>query len=564
MMIPMEDIPSPRTAGESDEEQSDSQDVPDTNSNKNSSNNSTRPSWNLCCCGSNQGISRNKIQPVIFQPNNDLYLQLKPNRRIRVVHINGQGALPTTTPYYLQNQGDSDDDEEYWFQNADPKRPKITQPAPAKNLPKRIFHKLEPQVRPTLEQLSPSSLLNNSIQGRLPRKTIAKDALAGLNNDDIDEDILEKPRSSENSPASLKRQNINIKSSQPDLHGVITLPEPGESSTDHSDEIDGSNDPNHGDSGSENESDISDNVTATIEEAGQKLGGMANVAFESEEAPEVPNPTIKLENDANETSIEETNHTQAQQFYILPALFFIHGVGGSANIWSNQLSYFANLGHEVIAPDLLGHGFSSAPDRPKSYTFKKLLQDTQTIFDHFIPRNRECIVIGHSYGCSMAAALTRSRSESVKLLVMCSSGGPTPLCPPNQLSKIPPSLLACIKPFLKCRYGSSRKYKARGKAAKVQKVFDIPSYVLHHVMMGQIWPEGDASFHRILSLPTLLVYGMKDPLVSLVEMCEMERTIPKAYLELIPLAGHMLMQDQFEELNIMLKKFIERYCSPSL
>ena len=88
-----------------------------------------------------------------------------------------------------------------------------------------------------------------------------------------------------------------------------------------------------------------------------------------------------------------------------------------------------------------GHGFSSAPDRPKSYTFKKLLQDTQTIFDHFIPRNRECIVIGHSYGCSMAAALTRSRSESVKLLVMCSSGGPTPLCPPSQLSKIPPSLL---------------------------------------------------------------------------------------------------------------------------
>ena len=56
-----------------------------------------------------------------------------------------------------------------------------------------------------------------------------------------------------------------------------------------------------------------------------------------------------------------------------------------------------------------GHGFSSAPDKPKSYTFKKLLHDTQTIFDHFIPRNRECIVIGHSYGCSMAAALTRSR-----------------------------------------------------------------------------------------------------------------------------------------------------------
>ena len=76
----------------------------------------------------------------------------------------------------------------------------------------------------------------------------------------------------------MKRNNINIKSGQPDLHGVITLPEPGESSTDHNDEIDGANpdDPDHPgdkDAESDNESAQSDsNVTATIEEAGQKLG----------------------------------------------------------------------------------------------------------------------------------------------------------------------------------------------------------------------------------------------------------------------------------------------------
>ena len=94
------------------------------------------------------------------------------------------------------------------------------------------------------------------------------------------------------------------------------------------------------------------------------LGGMANFAFESEEAPEEEvstNPTkINIANDANETTTnnqESNNQAQAQPLYILPALFFIHGVGGSANIWSNQLSYFADLGHEVIAPDLLGKVF---------------------------------------------------------------------------------------------------------------------------------------------------------------------------------------------------------------
>ena len=103
-------------------------------------------------------------------------------------------------------------------------------------------------------------------------------------------------------------------------------------------------------------------------------------------------------------------------------------------------------------------------------------------------RNLEYVTFKQS--CPVSNRSPWFRPESVKLLVMSASGGPTPLCPPNQLSKIPPSLLACIKPFLKCRFGSSRKYKARGKAAKIQQVFDIPAYVLHHVMMGQIWPEG--------------------------------------------------------------------------
>jgi abhydrolase domain-containing protein 8 len=70
---------------------------------------------------------------------------------------------------------------------------------------------------------------------------------------------------------------------------------------------------------------------------------------------------------------------------------------------------------------------------------------------------------------------------------------------------------------------------------------------------------GDVAFHRRIAVPTLLVYGLKDGFVSLVEMCEMERTIPKAYLELIPLSGHHVMQDQPKELNAMIKKFVEKY-----
>lgn len=51
----------------------------------------------------------------------------------------------------------------------------------------------------------------------------------------------------------------------------------------------------------------------------------------------------------------------------------------------------------------------------------------------------------------------------------------------------------------------------------------LPSYVRHHLAVGQVWPEGDVAFHRKIAVPTLLVYGLKDKFVSLVEMCEMER-----------------------------------------
>jgi pimeloyl-ACP methyl ester carboxylesterase len=59
-------------------------------------------------------------------------------------------------------------------------------------------------------------------------------------------------------------------------------------------------------------------------------------------------------------------------------------------------------------------------DRPKAYTFTKLFRDTLTIFDHFCVsggRQNPCVVIGHSYGGSIATALARSRPDHIKVLV---------------------------------------------------------------------------------------------------------------------------------------------------
>nr|CAD7459776.1 unnamed protein product [Timema tahoe] len=271
----------------------------------------------------------------------------------------------------------------------------------------------------------------------------------------------------------------------------------------------------------------------------------------------------------------ESTHTK-------PLLYFLHGVGSSADLWTGLVHHFTRAGFECVAPDMLGHGYSAAPDQASAYTFTRMLKDTLDIFDQYVG-SRKCVVIGHAYGCSLAAAVARYRCEQVGQLVLISGGGPTPLAPRTADSKTPAlpfCLQICLKPLLMC--GFRRKWVHSPKPALVDVIRrdsnsqetlsspdtielsqrccparssgqptpslslapnknllyapcgkhinsnaalsgGVPQYVLHHVAHGQDWPEGDSTFHRRILVPTLIVHGMQDPYVTLVQECEMER-----------------------------------------
>ena len=310
-----------------------------------------------------------------------------------------------------------------------------------------------------------------------------------------------------------------------------------------------------------------DNVDAAVVVTGGNLGGVANKGFQDEEEQE--------EDQTEGEVVEATNHAVTEQAEVdcgysrerdierhmesanvgetgedanisddhvtpasagedkttsskTPILFFLHGVGGSADIWSSQISYFVSQGYQVVAPDMLGHGFSSCPDKAKAYTFSKLFRDILSVFDAYIPQDEKCVVFGHSYGCSFTIALARARMERITTLVLVASGGPTPLAPPPVISRYPKCVMDLVRRIMECKFNNHQhKYSPRGKTIKFKEAFDVPGYVFRHVVAGQLWPEGDAGFHRRVTVPTLLVYGMRDDLVSLVEECEMERTLPK-------------------------------------
>jgi hypothetical protein len=169
---------------------------------------STRGGFFGCCrgsgaqfganCGSSCFTSNHRVEPVIFAPTDDVYLDLKPGRRIRVIYKTASNAIKTnssngavvTNPIgQTIAYGDSDEDEDYWFENVSPRRPAIQPQPQKKQAPKRIFHKFEPQERPKFDMKmsqSDSCASVGSSGGRLPRKTIKTDAI--LDDDDEDDD----------------------------------------------------------------------------------------------------------------------------------------------------------------------------------------------------------------------------------------------------------------------------------------------------------------------------------------------------------------------------------------
>ncbi|XP_043492551.1 uncharacterized protein LOC122517979 [Polistes fuscatus] len=243
-----------------------------------------------------------------------------------------------------------------------------------------------------------------------------------------------------------------------------------------------------------------------------------------------------------------------------PTLVFLHGFGSSADIFEHQLEYFSAMGYPCIAPDLLGHGMSSAPDRSKDYLFNKLLKDLEMVLHYYAFKpGQKCILIAHNYGCSFATALACKYDSNIHQLVLISGGGPTPLAPPTKEGAGRCFLRAILSPLLMCGLHRDILYSARGRQHPYcgpEPVEQWPSH-MRYVLNGMAWPEGDYVFHRRIFTPSLLIHGLKDNKVSLVQECQMERTMVKAFLEAIPSAGHTPMTDCPDQLNHMIHCFID-------
>ncbi|XP_069505043.1 protein ABHD8 [Ambystoma mexicanum] len=239
-------------------------------------------------------------------------------------------------------------------------------------------------------------------------------------------------------------------------------------------------------------------------------------------------------------------------------LFFIHGVGGSLDIWKEQLDFFSKLGYEVVAPDLAGHGASSGPQIAAAYTFYALAEDMRSIFKRYAKKRN--ILVGHSYGVSFCTFLAHEYPELVHKVVMINGGGPTALEPSLcSIFNMPTCVLHCLSPCLAWSFlkaGFARQGAKEKQLLKDGNAFNVSSFVLRAMMSGQYWPEGDEVYHAELTVPVLLVHGMHDKFVPVEEDQRMAEILLIAFLKVIEEGSHMVMMECPETVNTLLHEFL--------
>jgi len=108
-------------------------------------------------------------------------------------------------------------------------------------------------------------------------------------------------------------------------------------------------------------------------------------------------------------------HYQEAGLRDAPPVLLIHGFTASNFVWSEVLLPIAESGFRVIAPDLVGFGFSDKP-KQSEYTIDAQARMIIGLMDHL--GIESATLVGSSYGGAVAAMCTLDYPERVERLVL--------------------------------------------------------------------------------------------------------------------------------------------------
>ncbi len=242
-----------------------------------------------------------------------------------------------------------------------------------------------------------------------------------------------------------------------------------------------------------------------------------------------------------------------------PALVLAHGFAGSARNWRPQVRALKDV-VSVVTYDARGHARSEAPDDPAAYGEAALVGDFDAVVR--FAGDPHPVVGGLSMGAAVALAWALAQPEVPRGLVLASlPAGPGGGGVSAHAEAFAEALLQDGVDAAGARFawGPESGLDARGAALVRQGFLEHPAHGLAHLLrefLGRRAPPAElAPRLAALDVPCLVLAGGRDA-ASLPVCRELAERLPRARLEVVADAGHVVNLARPDAVNPVLRSFL--------
>jgi pimeloyl-ACP methyl ester carboxylesterase len=248
-------------------------------------------------------------------------------------------------------------------------------------------------------------------------------------------------------------------------------------------------------------------------------------------------------------------------------IVFVHGISGSWQNWLENLPHFARH-HRAIALDLPGFGSSPMPSWPIDMpAYGRLLHD----FCEKLGIGNGAALVGNSMGGLVAAEAVLAEPSRFNRLVLVSAAGFINTWLPHQRGKATSQAWNTFgRPF-----GAAARFFVTHRRARwlmFRFVIRYPDQLSKELLWEQMASgvpcpgfadaldaviEYDARDRlEEIEIPTMIVWGFEDWVISAAAALSYHRRIPQSRLEIFEHTGHVPQMERPARFNAVLDEFL--------
>jgi 3-oxoadipate enol-lactonase len=240
-----------------------------------------------------------------------------------------------------------------------------------------------------------------------------------------------------------------------------------------------------------------------------------------------------------------------------PALVFLHGIGGNAASWRDQLAEFAGS-YRTLAWDMPGYGHSPLLPELTFPAYAACLHDF--LVEHTV---EQPVLIGHSIGGMIVQEYMATYPGAARAVVLYATSPAfgrkdgdwqqkfiqdrlRPLDAGQTMVELAPQIVHNL-------VGSA--VTAAGRALAIQSMAAVPEATYRATMHCLLEFDRREALSQI-DIPCLLITGAEDTNAPAAMMAKMAAKIPGAQFQSLPGLGHLANMEDPAAFNVVLRTFL--------